>query len=228
LSPSQTEDVYVMGDNILYNVESIVNVTEAAAAASSLTSDCRVFRRFYIDTAVAGPVCIAGIVGSCLAFAALGLDTALSPTAAFLLRCLALSDGVLLFSWLDSYSLPALLEVVGVRESLLSMSWTRKRMILFPLLFISQMTTVWLTALIACWRYVSVGLLSTPGCPGGRLGAAACSLCGIRAAVAAIVALSVAFNVPRFFQFQAIDVQLDNVTHHTQVFVFFTPHALRS
>ena len=205
------------------STDSVVTITQIAVAASTMSNtssaNCRAVIRFYTDVAVAGPVCFAGIIGSCLAFAALGLDAALSSTAAFLLRCLAFSDGVLLVSWLDSYSLPALLEFVGVDESRQSMSWTRMRMMLAPLLFISQMTTAWLTALIASWRYVSVGLLSTPGCPGSRAGALACSLCGIRAAVTTIVVLSVAFNVPRFFQFHAVnDVDADNITHHMQVF----------
>jgi len=203
-----------MGEDVLY----AVNVTQSMAAAAKAVRDhnCRAVVRFYTDVAVAGPVCVAGIVGSCLAFAALGLDAALSPTAAFLLRCLAFSDGVLLASWLDSFSLPALLEFVGVDETTLqSWTWSRKRMMLAPLLFISQMTTVWLTALIAVWRYVSVGLLSIPGCPGSRIGTAVCSLYGIRAAVATVVATSVAFNVPRFFQFQPIDVVYDdNITRH--------------
>jgi len=214
-----------MDDNILHgDVDSVDNLTDVAAAAAAsstammnLSTDgsCRTISRFYTDVAVAGPVCVAGIVGNCLAFAALGLDVALSPTAAFLLRCLALSDGLLLATWLESLSLPALLEFVGVDESLQSKWWTRMRMMLAPLLFISQMTTVWLTALIACWRYVSVGVLSTPGCHGSGIGASACSLYGIRAAVATIVALSVVFNVPRFFQFQPVDVIYpDNVTHH--------------
>ena len=215
-----------MDDYNLYKVDS-VNFTQAAAAVAAMTNsstdvDCRAVFRFYTDVAVAGPVCVAGIVGSCLAFAALGLDAALSATAAFLLRCLAFSDGVLLVSWLDSYSLPALLEFVGVDETRQSLSWTRMRMILAPLLFISQMTTAWLTALIASWRYVSVGLLSTPGCPGSRAGDAVCSLYGIRAIVATIVVLSIAFNVPRFFQFYAVDeVDADNITRHVYVFFRF-------
>jgi len=212
-----------MGDYGLHSVDSAVNLTQVAAAASTMTNsssdNCRAVYRFYTDVAVAGPVCVAGIIGSCLAFAALGLDAALSSTAAFLLRCLAFSDGVLLVSWLDSHSLPALLEYIGVDESRQSMSWTRMRLMLFPMLFISQMTTAWLTALIASWRYVSVGLLSTPGCPGSRAGTAACSLYGIRASVATIVVLSVAFNVPRFFQFHAVDVvDANNITRHRQVF----------
>lgn len=203
-------------DDVLY----VVNDTEATMMMMMTTSErnCRAVCRFYTDVAVAGPVCVAGIVGSCLAFAALGLDAALSPTAAFLLRCLALSDGALLVSWLDSFSLPALLEFVGVDESLQSTWWSRARMMLAPLLFISQMTTVWLTALIAVWRYVSVGLLSIPGCPGSGVGTAVCSLYGIRAAVATVVLSSLAFNIPRFFQFQAVDVvDADNVTLHGSV-----------
>ena len=67
-------------------------------------------------------------------------------------------------------------------------------------------------------RFVSVGLLSTPGCPGSRIGSATCSLCGIRVSVVAIIVISVAFNVPRFFQFQTLDVvDSHNVTHHMQV-----------
>jgi len=220
----------MIGDYNLSNIDLVVSVTEDAttAAASTMTNlsrdtnNCRAVFRFYTDAVVAGPLCIAGIIGSCLAFAALGLDTALSPTAAFLLRCLALSDGVLQACWLNSHTLPALLEFVGVDESLQSMSWTRMRTMLSPLMFISQMTTVWLTALIASWRYVTVGLLSTPGCPGNRVGAAVCSLYGIRALVATIVILSVAFNVPRFFQFFPLDiVDADNVTRHMQVFFSF-------
>ena len=214
----------------LHSVDSIDNFTDVAAATgatavstmANLSTDCRVIIRFYTDVAVAGPVCVAGIIGSCLAFAALGLDVALSSTAALLLRCLAFSDGVLLVSWLDSYALPALLEFVGVDESLQSMSWTRTRMVLAPLLFISQMTTAWLTALIACWRYVTVGLLSSPDCHASRVGVAVCSLFGVRVLVATIVVLSVAFNVPRFFQFHAVDVVYpDNTTHYLQVFFRF-------
>jgi len=143
-----------MVDHSPIDADSVANATQATAKMM-LTSElnCRAVSRFYTDVAVAGPVCVLGIVGSCLAFAALGLDRALSPTAAFLLRCLALSDGVLLVSWLDSYSLPALLEFVGVDESLQSTSWTLLRTMLAPLLFISQMITAWLTALIASWRY---------------------------------------------------------------------------
>ena len=208
------------------NFDSVVNISSVVARPMTNLSDdngsCRAVFRFYTDVIIAGPVCVAGIIGSCLAFAALGLDVALSPTAAFLLRCLALSDGVLLVSWLNSFSLPALLEFVGIDETLQSIWWTRMRTMLAPLLFISQMTTVWLTALIASWRYVSVGLLSTPGCPGSRVGSAVCSLYGIRASVATIVLLSVAFNVPRFFQFDTVDVVLaDNFTHHMQVFARF-------
>jgi len=216
-----------MGEYSLYDIDSVVNCTEIAPTASTITNlsslYCRAVFRFYTDVAVAGPVCFAGIIGSCLAFAALGLDVALSPTATFLLRCLAFSDGVLLVSWLNSHSIPALLEFVGVDETLQSMSWTRMRMILNPLLFISQMTTAWLTALIASWRYVTVGLLSTLNCPGNRVGIAACSLYGIRIAVATIVVLSVAFNVPRFLQFNAVDmVGADNLTHYRQEFFRFS------
>jgi len=189
---------------------------------TNMTSDvnCRAVFRFYTDAALAGPVCVAGIIGSCLAFAALGLDAALSRTAAFLLRCLAVSDGVLLASWLDSHTLPALLEFIGVDESLQSTTWTWLRIMLPPMMFISQMTTAWLTALIATWRYVTVGLLYTPDFPGSRVGVAACSLCGIRVVVAMVAVLSVAFNIPRFFQFHAVDVvDSDNITRHMQVFL---------
>jgi len=217
-----------MGDeNNLYGVGSLVNYSELAASVAAPLSvtnssidNCRAVFRFYTDVVVASPVCVAGIIGSCLAFAALGLDAALSATAAFLLRCLAFSDGVLLVSWLDSHSLPALLEFIGVDESRQSLSWTRMRMLLVPLLFISQMTTAWLTALIASWRYVSVGLLTTQSSPGNRIGTAICSLYGIRALVATIVVLSVAFNAPRFFQFRAVShIDSNNVTRYMQVFL---------
>ena len=72
------------------------------------------------------------------------------------------------------------------------------------------------------WRYVSVGLLSIPGCPGSRVGTAVCSLCGIRGAVAMIVVSSIAFNVPRFFQFQTFEVVDNNITHHLSVFSRFS------
>jgi len=216
-----------MADDNLYGVASLVNYTQLAASAAaplsatnSSVDNCRAVFRFYTDVVVATPVCVAGIVGSCLAFAALGLDAALSATAAFLLRCLAFSDGVLLVSWLDSHSLPALLEFIGVDESRQSLLWTRKRMLLVPLLFISQMTTAWLTALIASWRYVSVGLLSTQSSPGNRVGTAICSLYGIRALVATIVVLSIAFNAPRFFQFRSVSaLDARNVTRYMQVLI---------
>ena len=104
---------------VVNDTDSAAAAAAAAAAASMMAASernyCRTVCRFYTDVAVAGPVCVAGIIGSCLAFAALGLDAALSPTAAFLLRCLALSDGVLLVSCRDSvFLLPALLEFIGV------------------------------------------------------------------------------------------------------------------
>jgi len=115
------------------------------------------------------------------------------PVASFLLRSLAFADGFFLVNWLFAFAVNNLLLFTEMEESLRP-DWLYVRFYTYPLLFMGQTITIWLTVLIAGSRFVAVCLPYHVH--------DYCSLSSVRRAVAALVTFSVVYNVPRYFEAQ--------------------------
>lgn len=80
----------------------IANFTDALArdCETCRHSDIERLYQLIANVYLAGPLCLLGFVGNCLAFKALNLDRRLGYSASFLLRAMAVSDNVYLLACL--------------------------------------------------------------------------------------------------------------------------------
>lgn len=116
-----------------------------------------VILRLQFNAVAIGATSVFGIIGNMVAYYILGRDK-LSPVAAFLLRVLAIIDNSCLILALIHYLVRDILYVASrdfqVHSS--SLVWAHFRNYTYPLLFISQMATMYMTVLIAVSRFVAV------------------------------------------------------------------------
>jgi len=156
------------------------------------TSDyqCMVLTKFLLHTVMAGMVCLLGFAGNSVSFLVLMRDKA-TPVASFMLQALAFTDNFFLSIWLLQFSLGDMLTYFGW-ISRLHVSWMYIRLYTYPLLFMGQTATIWMTVLIAFSRYVAV---CRP-----YMAASVCSVASVTKGVIGVVAGSVLYNLPRFFE----------------------------
>ena len=150
--------------------------------------------QFILYTVAMGFLCILGFVGNTLSFLVLNKDRS-SPVASFLLQSLAVVDNIFLMLWTVQYSVKYLFSFLEIESSLHS-SWLFVRVCTFPLLYMAQMETIWLTVVIALNRYMAVCMpYKAPHL---------CTIYNVYKEVVAVTIFSIASNIPRFFELKII------------------------
>lgn len=177
-----------------------------AAAANKW---CETVMLFSINTMGAGTLCILGLLGNGISFAILSQDRTTSPVAAFLLESLSIADSAFLVVWLLQFSVKDLFNFFGLDRTCsgCSVAYIYTRAYTYPMAFIAQTTTIWLTVLIAASRYVAV-------CMPYRA-SAYCTLPVTKRGTLGVVVFAVLYNLPRFFENEiAVAMTRRNFTRH--------------
>lgn len=188
----------------LYNATDLppsINQSTASTVDDLQDLQCNNLLKFLINSICAGALCIIGFLGNILSYLVLGRDQEMLPVARLLLRSLAVADNTLLLLWFVQFSVNDLLVYTGLDKAIDSAAWLYVRLTTYPVLFMGQTATIWLTVLIAATRYVIV-------CHPTR-GTLYCSLEATRKGVAAVVLFSIAYNLPRFFDTTVVQVTRD-------------------
>ena len=183
------------------------NVTSVTTTFRKITPQCTLFR-FILYSVVCVALCLIGFFGNAVSYMVLQKDKS-SPVASILLQSLAIADNAFLFLWMAHYPLHSLhshfySSAIRGTNNQLQVALLYLRVYSFPLLFMTQTQTIWLTVIIAANRFIAVCLpYSAPHL---------CTLANVRRELFAITAFSMLYNVPRFFEVQVI-TRADNKTH---------------
>ena len=145
-----------------------------------------------------GVLALFGVIGNALSLWVLSRDPAATATLASL-KALALSDLVLLVGALCQQIVPMMCDFVAAGDTALCLRRGYLQVYAWPVVCIAQMSSVWLAVLISTERYMAVCAPLTAYRIGRRR---------LRLAAVIIVAASVAFNAPRFFEFEPTAVSL--------------------
>lgn len=166
---------------------------------------CDLAMSFAINSIGAGIVCLLGFVGNALSFAILSRDKSTSAVAAFLLKSLAFTDNLFLSVWFVHSSLKDAFAYFGWEKGF-HVSYYYLQIYSYPLVFVGQTATIWLTVLIAASRYVAVCL--------PYRASAYCNLSITKRGVAGVLLFSAVYNAPRFFETELGTVTRRNVTDY--------------
>ena len=139
-----------------------------------------------------GVLAVFGVIGNALSLWVLSGDPAGTATLASL-KALALSDLVLLVGALCQQIVPMLCDFASVGDSAICLRRGYLQVYAWPVVCIAQMSSVWFAVLISTERYLAVCAPLTAYRIGRRR---------LRYAVVVIVTASIAYNVPRFFEFR--------------------------
>jgi len=157
-----------------------------------------------------GMLSVFGIIGNALSLWVLSRDRARSATMTSL-KALAVSDLVLLTGALCQQILPLACHFTGMTRTWLCLRRGYIQVYAWPVVCTAQMTTVWLTVLISTERYLAVCAPLASFCRADRRASTAATVRSamvgqgrVFVAVLVIVSASIAFNVPRFFEFQPV------------------------
>lgn len=184
----------------LYNksdAASIQHLSTAAPPGNGQPPDqCTSFLYvFYVIFASA--VGVIGLLGNCVSYSVLFKDKT-SPVASFQLRSLAVADNIFLLIWLINYSFRYALQLYGLLDgSYLRTTWIYIRIVTFPVLYMAQSGTIWLTMVVAFNRYVAVCLPYRAHQFG--------NMAIVRRQVLAVAIGAVIYNIPRLFELKVVD-----------------------
>ena len=167
-----------------------VSVTPKVA----VTYHCDSVVKFTTYSLVAGVLCLLGFVGNSVSFIVLRMDED-SRVAGFLLQTLAFTDNLFLATWFLHFTLNEAFGYFGTDRHF-HITWLYVRVYTYPLLFITQTATIWLTVLIAASRYIAVCRPYSAS--------KYSSLPVIQKVVAGIAVFSITYNLPRFFEVKII------------------------
>ncbi|CAD5112977.1 unnamed protein product [Dimorphilus gyrociliatus] len=158
------------------------------------THDCIIFRLGLYT--VLGFFCILGFIGNAISISVLSKDHT-SPIARFLLQTISLADNAFLCIWIMQYTIRYYIEyALGGAGN--SPAWLYTRVFTFPLLYMAQTETIWLTVVIALNRYMAV---CKP-----YLGARYCNTpITVYREVAVVTAFSILYNLPRYFELKVVE-----------------------
>lgn len=152
----------------------------------------------------ASAVGLLGLLGNCVSYSVLQRDKT-SPVASFQLSSLAVADNIFLFLWLIHYSFRYALQFYRLLDgSYLRTTWIYIRIITFPVLYMAQSGTIWLTVVVAFNRYVAVCMPYRAHQFG--------NMAIVRRQVLAVAIAAVLYNVPRLFEMKAVDDGAGSVT----------------
>ncbi|ELU14305.1 hypothetical protein CAPTEDRAFT_25162, partial [Capitella teleta] len=156
---------------------------------------CSLFR-FLLYVVAMGIMCIFGFVGNTVSFMVLHRDRS-TPVASFLLKSLAVADNIFLLLWAVHYSVRDVIRFFEVPDDSLHVTWIYIRVFSFPVLYMAQTLTIWLTVVIALNRFMAVCLpYRAPHL---------CNIINVYKEVAVVIIFSIVYNIPRFFELKVID-----------------------
>ncbi len=143
---------------------------------------------------ITGLCCILGLTGNILSFLVLLKAHSSSPMF-YVLRAVSVSDAVFLLSVFLLQTLVNMYPWTGIGYWCF---WYRGyiQFYIWPILMMTQMSTVWLTVLVSMERYVAI-------CHPLKA-ASICTISKVRKAVIVIFISSIVYNIPRYFEFQVI------------------------
>lgn len=147
---------------------------------------------FILYSIVAMTIGFAGLIGNTVSFLVLHQDKC-TPTASLMLRSLAITDNIFLALWMLHYSLRFALKYGGIQLQDSSI-WVIIRVYTFPLLYMAQMITIWLTVVISFNRFVAVCLpYKAPSF---------CNVKNVYKEIAVVVIAALVYNIPKFFEIE--------------------------
>ena len=156
-------------------------------------TDCQLFK-FMLYTAVMGLLCCLGFIGNTISFLVLRRDCS-TPVASFLLQALAIADNAFLLLWMIHYSLRELIRYIEP-DALLDLMWMYPRVYTFPILYMAQTQTIWLTVVIAINRFMAVCLpYKAPHL---------CTINNVIKECLIVTMFSFLYNLPRFFEIEVV------------------------
>ena len=161
----------------------------------NITNECAVFD-FSIYTVVVGTFCVVGFIGNALSFTVLWHDSQKTATA-FLLRALAVADTLVLLASIPLYVLASIYPHTGSLQSYYDL-YLDILPYLWPCYLIPYTGTILLTVLVSLNRYFCVCMPFKS--------ADLCSLPQARRHVLYIALFSVVYNIPRFFEYEKVEV----------------------
>lgn len=183
--------------SVTENLTTLVNGTSRNGSAFQGPEEphqCALFR-FLLYAVAMGFMCIFGFVGNTVSFMVLHKDRS-TPVASFLLKSLAVADNIFLLLWAIHYMVKNILGYFEVPEESLNISWIYVRVFSFPVLFMAQTLTIWLTVVIALNRFMAVCLpYKAPHL---------CNIINVYKEVAVVTIFSIVYNIPRFFELQVV------------------------
>lgn len=150
--------------------------------------------KFIINTVIAGILCLLGFAGNAVSFAVLRKDKQ-TPLASLLLQALAVADNFFLICWFVHFSVKDLLMFCGVKQYT-NFFWEHMKTYTYPLVYIGQTATIWLTVFVAFTRYFAVCRPYSAS----RI----CNIPTVRYCIIIICIVSVVYNFPRFFEYKMI------------------------
>ncbi len=161
--------------------------------------ECKLFR-FVLHSIVFGMISLTGFAGNTISFLILQRDRS-TPVASFLLQSLAVADNIFLVLWIITYSVRYMLEYFDLDDQM-HPTWIYLRVFSFPILYMAQTQTIWLTVIIALNRYMAV-------CVPYRA-PHLCNITNVYKEVAIVTIFAIVYNVPKFFELEVI--QGENMT----------------
>ena len=172
---------------------SSASAAEDAAKVVTSTRPCSIFL-FILYGPLFGSVCALGILGNVLSFILLHKYSP-NSVASYLLKSLAVADNMFLIAASSVQIYPAMLMSVGQEHNLLPI-YPYIQTYAWPLVHMAQMTSVWMTVLVAGNRYIAVckPLHALYLCTKGR----------VKTQMWLMIFLVVVYNTPRFFEYKFI------------------------
>lgn len=189
LHPRDDHSAFGSNQSISLTTESVMHDSNATS-----TEELERFLLAFSDVlgvGITGIVCLFGLAGNVLTFVVLLRTFGRSPMF-YVLRMLSISDGLFLLSVFTVQTIVNIYPHTGILSTCFYYRG-HVQYYIWPWLMTTQMTTVWLTVLVSCERYVAIchPLKAVYICTIGK----------VRMSVIAIVVASILFNIPRYFEF---------------------------
>jgi len=139
---------------------------------------------------LAGFICLVGLIGNTVSIGVLVTDLK-TPVASFQLITLAAADNLLVALWFVHYSVRFVLQYYGIATGGRGKTiLTALRLYTFPVLYMAQTATIWLTVVIAFNRFMAVCFpYKAPRLHKIHI---------VRREAAIVTVLSILYNIPRY------------------------------
>ncbi|KAI0240799.1 hypothetical protein LSAT2_008424 [Lamellibrachia satsuma] len=149
-------------DFVFYNETNVFSGTSPNDSSGNVSAQgpirqadaqCALFR-FVFYGIVCFVICLVGFVGNIISFVVFRRDKS-SPAASFILQALAVADNAFLLLWLGHYPLHSSGRFDQLPKSFHTVI-EYLRVYTFPLLYMAQTQTIWLTVAVALNRFTAV------------------------------------------------------------------------